>query len=139
MDGPQYENKPVPTSAVPGVGGAAGGAVGGPGGPATAAPPARPPPVPLPSHTPGMKLPLAIQFMIEVITGTFAFAVLGGAAGALSVYVDFLARQGVSEYVQLCLRGGEMLLLGSDIVLFTAFVFVEAWRMLRRMIEEARS
>ena len=138
MDGPQEEKAPTAATKVFAVSGAGGTA--NPGADGIGGTPASPPkpPVPLPSHTPGMKLPLAIQFMIEVVTGTIAFAVVAGAAGALSVYVDFLARHGVSDYVLRGLRGAELLVFGADIVLFTAFVFVEAWRMLRRMIEEAR-
>ena len=85
-----------------------------------------------------VKLPMVIRFGIDVVVGTFAFALLAGAAAALSVFVAFLARHGVSAYVLLGLKAAEMLIFAADILLFTAFILLQAFKLGREMWRELR-
>ena len=85
-----------------------------------------------------VKLPMVIRFGIDIVVGTFTFALMAGAAAGLSVLVDFLARHGVSAYVLLGLKGAELLIFAADILLFTAFILLQTYKLGREMWRELR-
>ncbi len=82
-------------------------------------------------------LSLVAAFAFHTIAATILFALIGGAAALLNVYIGLLEQAGMAPLIIKAIHLTEYFIFGLDLLCFLIYVSREAWHLIRQILSAA--